>query len=102
MSICVMFGEDCIAIYVIIGYWNQVSLGVVKSINGLSEVVVTRVETVDIFGNAWIGVFGRTQIYQRSAVTQREAVDIVGNALWFSSISQQLATQSPWYSAYVF
>ena len=60
MSICVMFGEDCIAIYVIIGYWNQVSLGVVKSINGLSEVVVTRVETVDIFGNAWIGVFGRT------------------------------------------
>ena len=36
MSICVMFGEDCIAIYLIIGYWNQVSLGVLKSINGLS------------------------------------------------------------------
>ena len=32
MSICVMFGEDCIAIYLIIGYWNQVSLGVLKSI----------------------------------------------------------------------
>ena len=59
MNICVMFGEDCTAIYLIIGYWNQLSLGVVKSINGLSEVVVTRVETVDIFGNVWIGVFGR-------------------------------------------
>ena len=36
MSICVMFGEDCIAIYLIISYWNQVSLGGLKSINGLS------------------------------------------------------------------
>ena len=47
-----MFGEDCIAISLIIGYWNQVSLGVLKTINGCSQVVVTRVETVDIFGNA--------------------------------------------------
>ena len=31
-----MFGEDCIAICLIISYWNQVSLGVLKSINGLS------------------------------------------------------------------
>ena len=30
-----MFGEDCIAISLIIGYWNQVSLGVLKTINGL-------------------------------------------------------------------
>ena len=53
MSICVMFGEDCIAIYLIIGYWNQVSLGVLKYINGrCRQVVVTRVETVDICGNA--------------------------------------------------
>ena len=35
ISICVMFGEDCIAISLIIGYWNQVSLGVLKTINGL-------------------------------------------------------------------
>ena len=25
ISICVTFGEDCIAIYLMIGYWNQVS-----------------------------------------------------------------------------
>ena len=31
-----MFGEDCIASYLIIGCWNQVSWGVLKSINGLS------------------------------------------------------------------
>ena len=35
ITICVMFGEDCIAISLIIGYWNQVSLGVLKTINGL-------------------------------------------------------------------
>ena len=31
-----MFGEDCIASYLIIGCWNQVSWGVLKSINGLA------------------------------------------------------------------
>ena len=35
MTICVTFGEDCITIYVIIGYWNRVSLCALKSINGL-------------------------------------------------------------------
>ena len=49
MSTCVTFGEDCIAFFfLIIGYWNQVSLGVFKSINGLSS------GGRDIFGNAWI------------------------------------------------
>ena len=61
MRFCVTFGWDCtsIAIYLIIGYWNQVRLGclsVLKSINGLLSVVVTRAETVDIFGNALIVV----------------------------------------------
>ena len=37
MDLCVTLGEDRIAIYSIIGYWNQVSLGILKSINGLSS-----------------------------------------------------------------
>ena len=37
MSTCVMFGEYCFAICLLIGYWNQVGLGVLKSINGVSS-----------------------------------------------------------------
>ena len=47
-----MFGEDCIASYLIIGCWSQVSWGVLKSINGLSPGGRNPGKDVDIFGNA--------------------------------------------------
>ena len=61
MSIFVTYGEDCIAIYLIISYWNQVSLCIFSLSAICREVVVTRVETVDILGNALC-----SQKYQRS------------------------------------